>query len=120
MADDESQSNDMKHIRRMLTELMASQREAESEIPEKMRRFTAYAHDMNSMVHMYEERGLTVPDYLHREMERIDDRLRHLLQDLKSDDGAFVKVQQDMAQREGNRWNYTPQLTSEKRDEGNN
>jgi hypothetical protein len=83
---------------------------AETEVPEMMRRFTMYMVDIHTIVHLYEERGLSAPDYVLREMERCDDRLKHLLTDLHTDGGAFEKVRREMTERGGNRWDHTRQL----------
>ena len=99
-------ARDQQAIRSMLTEVINHITEAESEVPEKMRRFIMYAHDVHDISHMYEERGLPVPEHVRREMERVDDRYRHLLEDLHSDDGTFEKVRQEMTKREGNRWEH--------------
>lgn len=100
-------ARDLKHIRSMLQDLSFAQREAESEVPEKMRRFVMYFHDIHDVVNMYKELGHVVPDYLNRELERCDDRFRHLLEDLHLDGGAFEKVRREMAERSGNRWDHT-------------
>ena len=99
-------ARDMKAMRTMMSEVVNYMKEAESEIPEKMRRFIMYMHDVHDVSYMYEERGLPIPAHIQREMERCDDRYRHLLQDLTTDTGVFEKVRQDMAQREGNRWDH--------------
>lgn len=94
-------------IRGMLTKVLGSIAEAESEIPEKMRRFVMYWHDIHDVMFMYEGRGNPPPPYLMREMERCDDRYRHILEDLSTDAGAFEKVRQEMSQRPGNRYDHT-------------
>jgi hypothetical protein len=106
-------ARDMQAIRSMLTEVVNYMKDAESEIPEKMRRFIMYFHDVRDMVSMYREIGADVPGYVMREIERCDDRYRHLLEDLKTDTGAFEKVRQEMTQREGNRWDHSRLLPKE-------
>lgn len=119
MSDDEDDYNaknmarDMREMRKMLTQVINSIREAESEIPEKMRRFVMYFHDIHDMRNMYVEHGLTVPSYLDREIERCDDRYRHLLEDLHVDTGAFERVRQEMTQRPGNRYEHNRLLPKE-------
>ena len=110
-------ARDIKEIRTMLTQVVNYMVEAESEIPEKMRRFIMYFHDVHDIVNMYEERGHQVPRYLMQEMERCDDRYKHILEDLKSDTGAFEKVRQEMTERGGNRWDHTRLLPKETKDE---
>jgi septation ring formation regulator EzrA len=105
---------EMKQMRQMMASIINAIREAESEIPEKMRRFTMYAHDVHAISYMYEERGLPIPDYVMREMERCDDRYRQLLKDLHLDGGAFEKVRREMAEDPENRWDHTRQLAKPK------
>lgn len=99
-------------IRTLLASLSNSMSQAESEIPEKIRRFCMYMHDIHSVSYMYEERGLAVPHHILREMERCDDRLRHLLDDLHNDGGTFEKVRREMTERGGNRYDHTRLLTN--------
>ena len=102
-------ARDMQALRSMLTEVVLYMKDAESEVPEKMRRFMMYMHDMHDIKYMYEELGLEVPAYIMREVERCDDRLKHLLKDLfdLDKDGKFERVRQDMTQRGGNRYDHT-------------
>lgn len=83
---------------------------AEAEIPEKMRRFMNYMHDIHDVTYMYEERGIEVPTWILREMERLDDRLRQILQGLHAAGGAFDKVRREMAKDQDNRWDHTKAL----------
>ena len=57
-------------IRKQMTDVVNAMREAESEVPEKMRRFVMYFHDIHDMVVMYESHGIPVPTHLHREMAK--------------------------------------------------
>jgi hypothetical protein len=102
---------DMKIVRTLLTEVVASIREAESEIPEKMRRFIMYMHDVHDICNLYVEGGQPVPSYIHREMERCDDRYRQLLTELHLDGNTFEKVRREMAKDPTNRWDHTRQLS---------
>ena len=102
---------EMKAIRRLMVEVVNAIRGAETEIPERMRRFLTYAHDLHDMIFMYEVRGLSVPEYLQREIERIDDRTRQLLAEQHAPGGAFEKVRQEMAKDPNNRWDHTRQLS---------
>jgi hypothetical protein len=88
--------------------------EAESEIPEKMRRFTMYMHDLHDVSYMYEEKGHPTPHYILREMERCDDRFRQLLNELHLDGGTFERVRREMAADPENRWDHTRQLNGPK------
>jgi hypothetical protein len=103
-------SKEMKLIREMMTSVINASREAESEVPEKMRRFSIYMHAIHDISYMYEERGIAIPDYIMREMERLDDRYRQLLKELHLDGGTFEKVRREMATDLDNRWDHTRQL----------
>jgi septation ring formation regulator EzrA len=107
-------ARDMQALRSMLTEVVNYMKDAESEIPEKMRRFMMYFHDVHDIKYMYEEHGQHPPDHVMREIERCDDRYRHLLEDLNLDTGAFERVRQEMSKRAGNRWDHSRLLPKEK------
>lgn len=97
-------------IRRLMSDVVNYARTAESEIPESMRRFMNYMHDVHDVTYMYEERGIPVPQHQLREMERCDDRYRQLLKEQHTDGGTFEKVRREMAKDEENRWDHTRQL----------
>jgi len=80
---------------------------AEQEVPEYMRRFANYMHDIHDIRYMYEELGHPTPRWILREMERCDDRFRQLLERLHAGGGAFEKVRRDMAGDPDNRWDHT-------------
>ena len=110
-------SNIARDIRAVLLEIREVTKymvDAESEVAEKMRRFIMYMHDIHDICHIYEERGLPVPSYVLREMERCDDRFRHLLEDAHADQGTFERVRQEMTERTGNRWDWSHQLMKPK------
>lgn len=102
-------ARDMREVLLLLRDVVKYMKEAESEIPEKMRRFMMYMHDMHDISYMYEERGLPVPRHILQEMERCDDRLKHLLEDAVSDEGNYwlEKVRAEMTKRAGNRWDHS-------------
>jgi hypothetical protein len=110
-------SQDMSIIRQMLSEVIAYMRDAEKEVSEKMRRFMMYMHDIHDITYMYEERGLNVPQYILREMERCDDRLRQLLGEEHLPGGTFEKVRRKMAEDIDNKWDHTRQLSFKGRSE---
>lgn len=97
----------------MLSKVITYMNEAESEVPEKMRRFMMYYHDVKDILDMHHSLGTVPPAYLLREIERCDDRYRHLLEDLQTDTGAFERVRQEMSQRPGNRWDHSRLLPKE-------
>ena len=105
-------AREMKTIRELLAKVVHAMVEAESEVPEKMRRFMMYMHDAHAVSYMYEERGHPIPQYILREMERCDDRYRQLLNELHLDGGTFEKVRREMAKDPENRWDHTRRLTS--------
>lgn len=108
------QSRELTTIRTLLVEVVNAIRDAESEVPEKMRRFTMYMHDVHQISYMYEERGLPVPKWIHKEMERCDDRFRQLLDELHLEGGAFAKIRAEMAKDPENKWDHTRLLTKAK------
>lgn len=100
-------ARDMRAILLELREVTRYMKEAESEIPEKMRRFIMYMHDVHDIKNLYEEHGQMVPPHIMREMERCDDRYRQLLEDGNADGAWNDKVRAEMTRRPGNRWDHS-------------
>lgn len=107
-------AKDMKLIREMMTTVVTYMRDAEAEIPERMRRFIMYMHDVHDIVNLYHEGGQPPPDYVLREMERCDDRYRQILTEMHTDGGPFEKVRREMSKDQTNRWDHTRQLAKPK------
>ncbi len=107
-------ARELKDIRELTSFMVNAIREAESEIPEKMRRFILYMHAAHDIVNLYHENGQPPPPWVLREMERCDDRFRQLLTEAHTDGGAFEKVRREMAEDPENRWDHTRQLTKPK------
>lgn len=107
-------AKELKLIRELTSKAVNSMTEAESEIPEKMRRFIMYMHDVHDIVNLYHENGQPPPAHVLREMERCDDRYRQLLDELHLDGGTFEKVRREMAKDPDNRWDHTRQLSKPK------
>lgn len=105
-------------LRQLVVQVVSFVREAESEVPEKIRRFVNYMHDLQCITYMYEERGLAVPAYVLREMERCDDRYRQLLEELHFEGGTFAEVRAKMAGDPANRWDHTRRLTPPQKENG--
>lgn len=103
-------AREMAEIRKMLGGVLSYIHDAESEIPERIRRFMNYAHDAHDIKYMYEELGHPVPKYLLDELERLDDRYRQILREANAEGGAFNKVRREMAEDKDNRWDHTRQL----------
>jgi hypothetical protein len=103
---------EMTTIRKLLGEVISYIRDAESEIPERIRRFMNYMHDLHDIKYMYEELGHSVPSHHLREMERCDDRFRQLVAEENAEGGTFSKVRRDMAADPANRWDHTRQLAA--------
>jgi hypothetical protein len=97
-------------IRQQTTQMISYVRDAESEIPEKLRRFMNYMHDLHDIKYMYEELGHEVPQHQLREMERCDDRFRQIIAEQNAEGGALNKVRREMAADPKNRWDHTRQL----------
>jgi len=106
-------ARELKTIREITSSAVFALREAESEIPEKMRRFIMYMHDVHDIVNLYHENGQPPPQHVLREMERCDDRYRQLLDTLHKDGGTFEKVRREMADDPLNRWDHTRLLAKE-------
>ena len=94
-------------IRQLTSQAVNAMVEAEAEVPEKMRRFIMFMHDMHDIKNLYDEHGLQVPPWVLKEVERCDDRLRQLLTVLNTDGGTFEKVRREMAADPLNRWDHT-------------
>ena len=107
-------AREMKTTRELLSKVVFYISQAESEIPEKMRRFMNYMHDIHSIKFMYEEIGHVIPVHLREELERCDDRYRQLLKEAHTDGGTFEKVRREMASDPLNRWDHTRQLDKPK------
>jgi hypothetical protein len=105
---------DIKLMRQQFTELNRYIREAESEVPEKLRRFGNYFHDIHDIKFTYEEVGQKPPTHLLDELERLDDRYRQILKEMNSDGGVLEKVRREMASDPENRWDHTRQLQFKK------
>lgn len=103
-------AQDIHTIREGIGKGLFAMAEAEVEIPEKMRRFVMYMHDVHDIVHVYEERGHQAPPWVIKEMERCDDRYRQLLTESHAEDGPFAKIRRQMAEDPENRWDHTRQL----------
>lgn len=107
-------ARELRTIRELVGKVIFAIHDAESEIPEKMRRFMNYMHDIHDIKFMYEELGHPIPQHLARELERCDDRYRQLLEGLHTDGGTFEKVRREMAKDPNNRWDHTRLLTKPK------
>ena len=103
-------ARELKGMREMMTTMVSYIRDAEAEVPEKMRRFMNYMHDLHDIKYMYEELGHTVPEHQLREMERCDDRFRQLMAEQNAEGGSIAKVRAKMAADPANRWDHTRQL----------
>lgn len=110
-------AKELKIIRENTGKVIFSIHEAESEVPEKMRRFIMYMHDVHDIVNLYHENGQVAPRHVLEEMERCDDRYRQLLETMHTDGGAFEKVRREMASDPLNRWDHTRQLSKPKEKE---
>lgn len=99
-------------IRQMMTTVITYIRDAEAEVPEKLRRFMNYMHDLHDIKYMYEELGVPVPGHHLREMERCDDRFRQIISEQNAEGGAISKVRRDMAADPMNRYDHTRQLAA--------
>lgn len=97
-------------LRQLVSQGVSYLRDAEAEIPERIRRFTHHMHSIHDIKYMYEELGVKPPEHLLRELERVDDRFRQLIAEENAEGGAFSKVRREMASDPLNRYNHTRQL----------
>lgn len=107
-------ANELKTIRELVSKSNFASQDAESEIPEKMRRFASYYHDIVHIKGEYVTLGLTVPKYIDQEMERCHDRFRQLLDEAHTDGNTFEQVRRQMADDPNNRYDHTRQLSKPK------
>lgn len=106
-------ARELKTIREGVGKALFAMGEAEKEVPEKMRRFMNYFHDVVHVKGEYVTLGLQPPREIDAEMERNHDRARQLLHDLHSDGGHFEKVRRDMTQHPVTpRYDHTRQITA--------
>ena len=101
-------------LRKLNSELVRFMRDAETEVPESLRRFANYMHDIHDIRYMYEETGTPVPQHVIDELQRCDDRYRQILKTLHSDGGALEKIRREMAEDPENRYDHTRQLVFRK------
>lgn len=104
-------SKELTALRKLNTELVAFMRDAETEVPESLRRFANYFHDVHDIKYFYESHGQPPPKHILDEVERLDDRYRQILKTLNTDGGAIEKIRREMAEDPENRWDHTRQLT---------
>ena len=100
-------AKDIHVIRDLLSKFVNAQHEAESEVHEKMRRFTMYMHCVKDIRNMYIELGQMPPAYINEEVQRLDDRFRQLLAEAHSDGNTFEQVRRKMVDDPDNRWDHT-------------
>ena len=104
-------ARELTQLRKLNSELVKFMRDAETEVPESLRRFANYMHDVHDIKYMYEEHGQRPPTYILQEIERLDDRYRQILREHNTDGGAIEKIRREMAADPENRWDHTKQLT---------
>lgn len=107
-------AQEMQAIKKDLQGVVNYIHDAESECPEKLRRFTNYYHDCHDVKYMYEEHGIPVPEHVLSEIRRLDDRYRQILEGYNVGGGAIEKVRREMAADKKNRWDHTLRLESPK------
>ena len=109
-------ARELTQIRQGVSKALFAMNQAEAEIPEKMRRFMNYFHDVVHVKGEYVSLGLKPPAEIDAEMERNHDRARQILHDLHSDGGHFEKVRREMTQHPVTpRYDHTRQLQSPKK-----
>lgn len=109
-------AKELKVIREISSKALFAMGEAEAEVPEKMRRFANYFHDIVHIKGEYVTLGIQPPPWIDREMERCHDRFRQALEELHSEGNAFEKVRRQMAEDPNNRYDHTKQLAAPKKE----
>lgn len=107
-------AQELKLIRENTSKALFAMHEAEKEVPEKMRRFANYFHDIVHIKGEYVTLGIAPPKWIDEEMERCHDRFRQALIELHTDGGAFEKIRREMASDPLNRYDHTRQLAKPK------
>jgi hypothetical protein len=107
-------AQELGHIRKGMTTVLGYIRDAETDVPERYRRFVNAFHDVHDIKYMYEEHGQPVPDYIMSEIRRMDDRYRQILNELNVEGGAFNKIRREMSKDPSNRYDHTPKLAPPK------
>lgn len=111
-------ARDIQQLRSQMQQALNAAADAESEVPEKMRRFANYYHDVVHIKGEYVSLGLKAPDHVDREMERCDDRYRHMVDDGRDPDGGWInRIREDMTKRPGNRWDHEKLLPKQETSE---
>jgi len=109
-------ARELTQLRIQNTELLKFYRDAEAEVPESLRRFANYFHDIHDIKYMYEEHGSKPPKHVLDEIERLDDRYRQILQAHNTDGGAIEKIRREMASDPENRYQHKRELTFKRSD----
>ena len=104
-------AKELGQLRRQNTELLKFYRDAETEVPESLRRFANYFHDVHDIKYMYEEHGQRPPQHILDEIERLDDRYRQILRAHNTDGGAIEKIRREMSGDIDNRYDHAKRLT---------
>jgi hypothetical protein len=102
----DEQTQILKRIDEKLSAVCVTIIKAEQEVPEYMRRFTMYFHDIVHIQARYEELGLTMPPHLRSEIERASDRMKILLDRENNQGGTFYKIREEMEGAEGNKYKH--------------
>lgn len=97
-------------MRQLLSEGIRYLRDAEAEIPERIRRFSHHMHSIHDIKYMYEELGVVPPPHLLVELERVDDRFRQIIAEENAEGGAFAKIRREMATDPKNRYDHARAL----------
>lgn len=111
-------SRELVTMRKQNTELLRFMRDAETEVPESLRRFANYMHDVHDIKYMYEEHGSKPPQHILDELERLDDRYRQILKAHNTEGGAIEKIRREMSGDTENRYKHTKELVFRRSDLG--
>ncbi len=110
-------ARELTQLRVQNAELLRFYRDAETEVPESLRRFANYFHDIHDIKYMYEEHGSRPPQHVLDEIERLDDRYRQILKSHNTDGGSIEKIRREMASDPHNRYDHAKQLVFKRSDQ---
>jgi hypothetical protein len=97
---------ELRKISDKLTSVLDAVARAESEVPEYMRRFVMYYHDIIHIREAHVQLGLDVPDHINHEIERVSDRMKQLVDMEHNQGGTFHRVMEDMKKIGGMKYKH--------------
>ena len=106
MSDDNAVLEELRKITKQLASVLGAIEKAESEVPEYMRRFVMYYHDIVHIREAHVQLGLTPPKSIDYEIERCSDRMAQLVDSEHNQGGTFHRVMEDMMKIGGTKYKH--------------